>query len=96
MVLCSDSSDSSLSHIVPQRFYAKVTYDECTNEYRYLSTSDVVQIWDNRNVIFHKELKKCYMFHETVGCLMTVKIETCPVETRFLLCKGKMIRQNRS
>ena len=27
---------------------------------------------------------------------MTVEIETCPVETRFLLCKDKMIRQNRS
>ena len=36
------------------------------------------------------------MFHETVGCLMTDEIETCPVETRFLLCKDKMIRQNRS
>ena len=36
------------------------------------------------------------MLHETVGCLMTVAIETFPVETRFLLCKDKKIRQNRS
>ena len=36
------------------------------------------------------------MFHETVGHLMTVQIETFPVESRFLLCKDKMIRQNRS
>ena len=31
MVLGTDSSDSSLSHMVPQRFYTKVTYDEHTN-----------------------------------------------------------------
>ena len=42
MVLGSNSSDSSLSHMVPQRFYAEETSDEHTNEYRYLSTGDVV------------------------------------------------------
>ena len=43
MALHSDSSESSLDHMVPQRFYAKVTYDEYTSECRYLSTGDVVQ-----------------------------------------------------
>ena len=42
MVLGSNSSDSSLSHMVPQRFYAKVPYDEHTSAYRYLSSGDVV------------------------------------------------------
>ena len=91
-VLGSDSSDSSLDHMVPWRFYSKVTYDEHTNEYRYLSTSDVVQLWDKRNIIFHEASKVYYLFHKTVGHLITVEIETCPVETRFILCKDKMIR----
>ena len=73
-----------------------VTYDEHTNEYRYLSTSNVVQLWDKGNVIFHEASKECYMFHKTVGHLMIVEIETGPAETRSLLCKHKMIRQNRS
>ena len=54
-----------------------------------------MQLWDKRNIIFHEASKECYMFHETVGHLMTVEIETCPAEPRFLLCKDKMIRQNR-
>ena len=35
------------------------------------------------------------MFNETVGHLMTVRIENCPAETRFLLCRDKMIKQHR-
>ena len=37
VALGSDSSNSSFGHMVPQRFYSKVTYDEYTSEYRYLS-----------------------------------------------------------
>ena len=33
----SNSSECDVSHIVPQTFYAEVTYDEDTSEYRYLS-----------------------------------------------------------
>ena len=36
------------------------------------------------------------MFNKTVGHLMTVRIETCPARTRFLLCTDKMIKQRRS
>ena len=36
------------------------------------------------------------MFHKTVGCLMTVGIETYPAEPRFLLCRDKVIKQHRS
>ena len=36
------------------------------------------------------------MFHETIGHLMTAGIETCPVETRFLLYRDEMIKQQKS
>ena len=36
MVLGSSSSDSTLSNMVPQTFYAEVTYEH-TNEYRSFS-----------------------------------------------------------
>ena len=42
MGLGSDSSESSFSHIALQRFYAEVTYDEYTSEYKYLSTGNGV------------------------------------------------------
>ena len=31
LALCSDSSESSFDHMVPQRFYAEVTHDEYTS-----------------------------------------------------------------
>ena len=62
MALGSNSSESSFGHMVPQRLYAKVTYDEYTSEYRYLSTGDVVQLWDKRSVIFHKAMKNAICF----------------------------------
>ena len=34
--------------------------------------------------------------HKTVKCLVTVSIETCPAENRFLLCRDKVIKQHRS
>ena len=95
MALGSNSSESSFGHIAPQRFYAEVTYDEYTSEYRYLSTGDV-QLWDKRNIILHEATKECYMFHETAGHLVTIGIETCPAEIRFLLCRDKVMKQHRS
>ena len=45
--LGSDFSNwSSLDHITLQRFYTEILYDEYTSEYRYLSTGDIVQLWD--------------------------------------------------
>ena len=44
MPLGSNSSESSFGHMVPQTFYAEVTYGEYTSEYRYWSTGDVVQL----------------------------------------------------
>ena len=67
LVLGSDSSESSFGHIAPQRFHTEVTYDEDTSEYRYLTSGDVVQLWDKRNIILHEATKECDMFHETVG-----------------------------
>ena len=58
MALGSNSSESSFGHIAPQRFYAEVTYDD----YTYLNTGDVVQMWDKRK-FFMKQLKNatCFM-----------------------------------
>ena len=95
-VSSSNSSESSFNLIAPQRFYAEITYDEYTSEYRYLSAGDVVQLWDKRNVIFHEASKECYMFHETADHLIAVGINTCLAETRILLCRDKMIKQQRS
>ena len=75
MVIGNDSSASNFDHIAPQRFYAGITYDTYTSEYRYLSTDDVVQLWNKRNVIFHEASKECYMFHKTPGHLMAVGIK---------------------
>ena len=36
------------------------------------------------------------MFHETTGHLEAIGIKTCPVGTRFLLCRDKTIKQHRS
>ena len=94
--LGSNNSESSFGHMVPYRFYAKVTYDEYTSEFRYLSTGGVVQFWDKRNIIFHKVTKECYMFHKTVGHLVTVCIETCPAETTSVFCRDKVIKQHKS
>ena len=75
MVLVSDSSKSSFDHIAMQGFYIEITYDKYTSEYRYLSTGDVVQLWDMRNVIYHEASKECYMFHKTAGHLIAVSIK---------------------
>ena len=96
IVLTSDSSESSFDPIIAQRFYAEISYDQYTSEYRYLSTSDVVQLWDKRYVIFHEASKECYLFHETAGHLEAVSIKTCSARTRLLLCRDKMIKQQRS
>ena len=45
--------------------------------------------YGTKETIFHKASKECYMFHKTIGHLMAVEIDPCPVETRFLLCKDK-------
>ena len=95
-VLSSDSSESRFDLIYLQRFYTEISYDEYSSEYRYLSTGDVVQLSDKRNVIFHETSKECCMFHETTGHLVAVSIKTYPAGTRFLLCRDKMIKQHRS
>ena len=94
--LSSDSSETSFNHAIPQRFHAEISYNEYSSEYRYLSTGDIVQLWDRKNVIFHEVSKECYMFHKTTGHLEAVDVKTCSVGTRFLLCRDEMIRQHRS
>ena len=94
--LSINSLESSFHLTVLQRFYAKISYNEYTSEYRYLCSGDVVQLWGKRNVIFHETSKKCYMFLNTTGCLEAVGIKFCSAVTRFLLCRDKMIKQHRS
>ena len=40
--LSSNSSESSFDHAILWRFYAEISYDENTSEYRYLSSGDFV------------------------------------------------------
>ena len=80
--LKSDSLEPSFDPIILQRFFTKILYDEQTSDFRHLSTSNVVQLWDKRNVIFHEASKECYMFHETTGHLEAVSINACSVGTR--------------
>ena len=94
--LSSDSSESSIDPIILQRFNAEILYYEYTSECRCLSSSDVVQLWDKRNMIFHEASKECYMFHATTDHLEAVSIKTCSAGTRFLFYRDKTIKQHRS
>ena len=59
-----------------------------------IATGDYVRLWDDRNVLYHEVSRKCYQFHNTTNSLMTVDVEHCPMEIRFLLCKDKVPRLN--
>ena len=43
-----------------------------------------------------KQLKNATCFMKQFSCLMTVGIEACPAETRFLLHRDKVIKQHMS
>ena len=55
---------------------------------------DYVMLWDDRNIIYHEASRKCYQFHKVTNSLTVVDIEHCPMGTRFLLCKDRMLRPN--
>ena len=40
-VMSSNSSESRINLVDSQRFYAEISYDEYTSEFRHLSTGDV-------------------------------------------------------
>ena len=77
-VLGISSWESSFDLIDPQRFNTEILYNEYFSEYRYLSTGDIVQLWDKINVIFHEASKECYMFYETTCCLVSSWHENFP------------------
>ena len=43
-----------------------------------------------------KQLEKCYQYHDATNSLMTVDTEHCPMGTRFLLCKDKVLRSKQN
>ena len=51
-------------------------YDKDSDEFRYILPRDYVRLWDDRNIIHHE----------------ATDIEHCPMGTRFLLCKEKVLR----
>ena len=77
--------------------FSEVMYDKDLDEFRYIPTGDSVRLWDDRNVIYHEASRKCYQFHNATNRLMTtIDVEHCLMETRFLLCKDKVLRQNQN
>ena len=76
-------------------FSPKITYDKDWDEFRYIPTGDYVRLWDDRNVIYHETTRKCYQYHNATNSLMTIDVEHCPMGTRFLLCKDKVLRQKK-
>ena len=80
--------------MTPVQFFSKITYDKDSDEFRYIPTGDYVRLWHDRNVIYHEASRMCYQFHNTTNSLITVDVEHCPVGTRFLLCKDKVLRPN--
>ena len=40
----------------------------------------------------YEATRKCYQYHDATNSLMTVDVEHCPMGTRVLLCKDKVLR----
>ena len=74
------------------QFSPEIMYDKDSDEFRYIPTRDYVRLWDDRNVIYHEATRKCYQYHYATNSIMTVDVEQCPMGTRFLLCKDKVLR----
>ena len=78
--------------MIPTGFFSEIMYDKDLDKFRYIPTRDYVKLWDDRNVIYHEATRKCYQYHNATNSLMTVDAELCPMRTRFLLCKDKVLR----
>ena len=55
-------------------------------------TPEIIWQWDDMNVICHEATRKCYQYYDITNSIMTVDVEHCPMRTRFLLCKEKVLR----
>ena len=77
--------------MIPTQFFSKITYDKDLDEFRYIPTGYYVRLWDDRNVIYHEATRKCYQYYNTTNSLITVDVRHCPMGTRFLLCKDKVL-----
>ena len=78
--------------MIPTQFFSEITYDKDSEEFTYIPTGDYVRLWDDRNVIYHEATRKCYQHHNATNSLMIVDVEHCPMGTRFLLCKDKVLK----
>ena len=90
----SEKSESNLIQMIPSQFFSEITYDRGSDEFRYIPTRDHVRLWDDRNVIYHEASRKCYQFHNTTNSSRVVYVEYCPMGTRFLFCKDRVLRPN--
>ena len=76
------------------QFFYQITYDKNSDEFRYILTGDHSRLWDDRNTIYHEAYRKCYQFHNATNSLMAINVEHCPMGTRSLLYKNKVLRPN--
>ena len=90
----SHTSESNMIQMIPTQFFSEITYDRGSDEFRYIPTGFCVRLWDDRNTIYRKASRKYYQFHNATISLRVVDVEHCPVGTRFLLFKDKMLRPN--
>ena len=80
--------------MIPTLFLCEITYYRDSDKFRYIPTRDYVRLWDDSTVIYPEASRKCYQFHNATKSLRVVDVEHCPMGTRFLLCKDKMLRPN--
>ena len=90
----SDKSEFNMTQMILTWFYSEIMYDRDSDEFRYIPTRNHVRLWDDRNIIYHEVSRKCYQFHNATNNLIIANVEHCPMETRFLLCKDKVLRPN--
>ena len=85
----SDKSELNMTQMIPTQFFSEIMYDKDWDEFRYIPARYCARMWDNRNIIYHEAIRKCYQYHDATNSIMRVDVEHCPMGTRFLLCKEK-------
>ena len=70
--------------------------DKDSDEFQYIFIRDYVRLWDDRNVIYLEATRECYQYHNATNSLMMVEVKHCPMGTRFLLCKDKVLSKKQN
>ena len=71
-------SKLKMTQMILMQFFSEITHNKDLDEFRYIPTRNYVQLWDDRNVIYHEATRTCYQYHDATNSLMTVDVEHCP------------------